>query len=106
MEDNTFSGKTLTISEPASKNLFTIYGKDLDVIFSMSIVDGKLTGELLKPDHMDIACKNFFENLRIYGQTLLDRINVIKELEKAYPNDLEFGTKVREYLNDNSIDRT
>lgn len=105
MEDHKFTGRVQTISEPASQNIFTIYEKDAGAIFSMTMVEGKLVGELLKPDLIDIACKNFFDNLRIHGQTLLDRINAIKELEKAYPNDYEFGTKVREYLNDNSIDR-
>jgi hypothetical protein len=98
----------LNIALEQEQNIISFFSLDESrrEIFSLTMKDGKLIGSTEDPDALDQAAKLFFENLKIHGQSLLDRINAVEELEQRYPNDMEFGNNVRKFINENSPNRT
>jgi hypothetical protein len=97
--DNTLGSLSL-IEE---QNIITFFNtsQDNQEIFSLTMRDGKLIGSTTQPEVIDEAARLFFENLRIHGQSLLDKIVALESLAKETPNDMEFGAKARKFLDKN-----
>jgi hypothetical protein len=69
----------------------------------------QVKGILAEGSSFDEAAKLFIRDLSFNGQTLVNMIDEQREkfenivqLAKEYPNDMEFGNKVRHYVNENS----
>jgi hypothetical protein len=92
----------------AERNIITFYNVEADhsEIFSLTMKDGKLIGSTEDPNALNQAANLFFDNLKIHGQSLLDRINALEALARDYPNDMEFGNKARKFIDENSPNRT
>lgn len=93
------------IKEP-DHNMITFYGSSNQELFSLKMQDGKLVGSTTDPDAIDEASTLFFENLKIHGASLVDRLESIKRLANDTPNDMELGMKLRKLLDEDSINRT
>lgn len=71
---------------------------------------GTVEGIIAEGASIDDAAKTFINELRFHGQSLMDiikaadlKLDKIQDISQSYPNDMEFGSKVRQYLNDNSL---
>jgi hypothetical protein len=97
--------ENLDLALETERNIITFYNTEADnrEIFSLTMKDGKLVGSTEDPDALNQAAKLFFENLKIQGQSLLDRLNALDALEREYPNDMEFGNQARKFITENRI---
>lgn len=84
-----------------TQNIITFFktGENPSVIFTLSMNEGKIYGSTEEPEAINEAARLFFEQLKIQGQTLLDKINAVKQLAAETPNDMELGNKLRKLLN-------
>lgn len=74
-------------------------------IISMKMAANNLETKVHQPESIDEATKIFFENLKLHGQSIVDRAAKaesfqaqIIELSRQNPNDMEFGNVVRRTL--------
>jgi hypothetical protein len=104
------------LTNPSTEQYLSIHmGEGSPEIFRLIFNREKGQVEAIIADgaSIDQAARLFINQLTFYGQTLMDSIKVeeakttaIRELASQYPNDMEFGNKVRHYINDNSTNRS
>ena len=113
--DSSEAGTVQLINSMPEQFLAIHMGESSPEIFRLTFNREKGQVEAIIADgaSIDQAARLFINELKFYGQTLMDSIKAeeakttaIRELASQYPNDMEFGNKVRHYINDNSTNRS
>lgn len=107
---------SVLITDPISEQFVAIHmGDGSPEIFRLTFnrETGQVEAIIAEGASIEQAARIFINELRFHGQSLMDTIKAeeaktaaIHELAKQYPNDMEFGNKVRQYLNENSANRS